>query len=158
MIRLQRVGRRHDPSFRIILTEKERAAKTGNYIEMLGSYDARTDKRTVDGDRVKYWISKGAQLSDTVHNLLVTEKLLDAKKINVLPKNKNRKPEVVAEPVKESPAPVVAAPAEAPVETPVEVVAEAIETPAEVPAEEAPVEVVVETPAEETPAETEPVA
>lgn len=129
MIRLQRVGRRHDPSFRIILTEKERAAKTGNYIEMLGSYDARSDKRSVDGERVKYWMSKGAQLSDTAHNLFVTEKIIEGKKINVLPKNKNRKPEPVAEapkevpkaeaaPEVEAPATEEVAPAEAPAETP----------------------------------------
>lgn len=136
MIRLQRVGRRHDPSFRIILTEKERAAKTGNYIEMLGSYDARSDKRSVDGERVKYWMSKGAQLSDTAHNLFVTEKIIEGKKINVLPKNKNRKPEPVAEAPKEAPKAEAAPEAEAPAieeVAPAEAPAETPEVPAETP-------------------------
>jgi small subunit ribosomal protein S16 len=86
MIRLKRVGRKHDPSFRLIVTEKHRGPKSGKYIESVGSYDARNDRRSINGERVKYWIDSGAQLSPTVHNLLVTEKIISAKKMNALPK------------------------------------------------------------------------
>ena len=85
-IRLQRRGRKNDPSFRVILVESKRAAKTGNYQEMLGSYDARVNRVDLKADRIKHWMSMGATVSDTVHNLLVSNKIIDAKKINVLPR------------------------------------------------------------------------
>lgn len=90
IIRLQRVGRSHEPSFRIVLTDSKNGPKSGKSVEVLGSYDARKGKGTnhVDGEKVKYWISKGAQVSDTIHNFLVDQKILTGKKINVLPKNK----------------------------------------------------------------------
>jgi small subunit ribosomal protein S16 len=90
IIRLQRVGRTHEPSFRIVLTDSKFGPKSGKAVEVLGSYDARKGKGAnhIDGEKVKYWISKGAQVSDTVHNYLVDEKILTGKKINVLPKNK----------------------------------------------------------------------
>ncbi len=90
MIRLKRVGRVHEPTFRVVLMDKQFSAKSGKEIEILGSYDAREGKgkTQIDGERVKYWISKGAQLSDTIHNVLVDQKVLSEKKINVLPKNK----------------------------------------------------------------------
>ncbi len=85
-IRLKRVGRKHDPSYRVVVTEKHRGPKSGKYIEKLGHYDARTNIKEINADRVKHWISVGAQVSPTVHNLLVTEGILDGKKKNVLPK------------------------------------------------------------------------
>jgi small subunit ribosomal protein S16 len=90
IIRLQRVGRVHEPTFRIVLTDSKFGPKSGKAVEVLGSYDARKGKgeNHVDGEKVKYWISKGAQVSDTVHNFLVDQKVLTGKKINVLPKNK----------------------------------------------------------------------
>ena len=90
IIRLQRIGRVHEPSFRVVVTDSKFSAKSGKYVEILGSYDAREGKGTnkVDAERVKYWISKGAQLSDTVHNFLISQKVISGKKINVLPKNK----------------------------------------------------------------------
>ena len=88
-IRLQRVGRTHEPSFRLVLTDSKNSTKSGRYLEVLGSYDARRgEKSEFKTDKVKYWISKGAQLSGTVHNLLVSKKVIDGKKINVLPKKK----------------------------------------------------------------------
>lgn len=90
IIRLQRVGRVHEPTFRIVLTDSKFGPKSGKSVEVLGSYDARKGKGNnhVDGEKVKYWISKGAKLSETVHNFLIDQKVLEGKKINVLPKNK----------------------------------------------------------------------
>lgn len=111
-IRLQRRGRKNDPSFRVILVEAKRAAKTGNFQEVLGSYDARTSRIALEGDRIKHWMSQGVTVSDTVHNLLVSNKIIEGKKINVLPrKSPPAKEEVAAEAV----APVAAA-TEAPAE------------------------------------------
>jgi len=85
-IRLKRVGRKHDPSFRLVVLESQRGPKSGDYVENLGSYNARTDEKTIHADRVKHWISVGAQPSDTAHNLLVELGIITGKKVNVLPK------------------------------------------------------------------------
>ncbi len=85
-IRLQRVGRKNDPSFRIIVTDSKLKPKTGNFLEILGSYDARKGKPVINVERAKYWISMGAQTSGTVHNILVDLKAVVGKKINVLGK------------------------------------------------------------------------
>jgi small subunit ribosomal protein S16 len=85
-IRLQRVGRRHEPVFRVVLTESQNSTKSGRVKEILGSYDPRFNKSTVNGERVKYWISVGAQPTDTMHNLLITNKVISGKKVNVLPR------------------------------------------------------------------------
>ena len=88
-IRLQRVGRTHEPAFRLVLTDSKNGTKSGKYLELLGNYDARRgEKSEFKTDKVKYWISKGAQLSGTVHNLLVSKKVIEGKKINVLPKKR----------------------------------------------------------------------
>lgn len=90
MIRLQRVGRVHEPTFRLVLTDSKNGPKSGKYIEVLGSYDPRRENKLeqFDTEKIKYWISKGAKLSDTVHNYLVSKKLIAGKKINALPKKR----------------------------------------------------------------------
>ena len=103
-IRLQRVGRKHDPSYRIILTDAKQGPKSGKFVENLGFYDARSDVKQVKGERVKYWIGNGAQVSDTVHNILISEKIIDGKKINALPKKTPIVKEVIEEEKKEVPA------------------------------------------------------
>lgn len=117
-IRLTRVGKKKDPSFRVIVVESKRKVQTGNYLEMVGSYDARSDRVTLNGERIKHWIAQGATISDTLHNLLVSNKIIDGKKINVLPKKTVAKKE---EPVAADVTPVaaVAAAEEVKEETPV---------------------------------------
>ena len=101
-IRLQRVGRKNDPSFRFVVTDSRNATRSGKYLEVIGSYDARRGKPAVDGVRVKHWMSHGAQLTPTVHNLFISEKLIEGKKINVLPRKKpiQKEGEKVATPEK----------------------------------------------------------
>ncbi len=99
-IRLQRVGRRHDPSFRMILTDSRKPPRGGSYLELLGSYNARKGEPQFKAERIKHWLSKGAKTSDTVHNLLVDAEIIKGKKINVLPasiKEKAKKKEKPAE-------------------------------------------------------------
>lgn len=93
-IRLQRRGRKNDPSFRVIVTESKNKPKTGNYLEMLGSYDPRTDRVDLVSERIKYWISEGATVSGTVHNLLISQKVIEGKKVNVLNRKTQPKPKV----------------------------------------------------------------
>ncbi|MBI2046148.1 MAG: 30S ribosomal protein S16 [Parcubacteria group bacterium] len=86
-IRLQRVGRKHDPSFRVVLTDSRSGPKSLKHIEMLGSYDARGGRvPSLKGERITHWIAKGAQVSDTVHNLLIKNKVIRGKKIAVASK------------------------------------------------------------------------
>lgn len=79
-IRLQRVGRKHDPSFRIVLTDSRRGPKSGVCSELLGSYDARNGKPQLKSERIKHWLLKGAQVSDTVRNLLIDAKIIEGEK------------------------------------------------------------------------------
>lgn len=156
-MRLQRFGRKNDPSFRVVVLEATEGPKSGNHVDQIGSYNAVTKQKTLDKEKAKHWLSKGVQPSDTVYNFLVSEGVIEGKKKNVLP---SKKPIVKEEPKVEAPA--AAAPvAEAPVEAaPVEeapVVAEAeapaVEEAAPAPVEEAPVAAEPEAPAaEETPA------
>ncbi len=107
-IRLQRVGRKNEPSFRIVLVDSKMGPKSGKALEVLGSHDFREGKgnNKINGERVKYWISQGAQPSETLHNLLVNEKIVSGKKINVLPKKKPIAKEVKEGEKKEPVAPV----------------------------------------------------
>jgi small subunit ribosomal protein S16 len=70
MIRLARVGARKQPYYRVVVIEKERA-RNGRSIEVVGTYNPRTNPASVDlkRDRIEYWTSKGAQLSDRVAKL-----------------------------------------------------------------------------------------
>lgn len=85
-IRLQRLGRKNDPHFKLIVTPSTYKPKTHKFIEDLGFYNAKAGKNEFKADRVKYWIGVGAQVSPTVHNFLVAQNLVEGKKKNVLPK------------------------------------------------------------------------
>ena len=87
-IRLQRVGRKNIPTFRVVLTDSKNSTKSGKYLEILGNYDPVHKTKTLDGERIKYWISKGAQPSETMNNFLINEKVIFGKKVNVLPLKK----------------------------------------------------------------------
>ena len=96
-IRLQRVGRKHIPTFRVVLTDSKNSTKSGRFQEILGSHDPRNEKGTqLNGARIKELISTGAQVSDTLHNLLVTHKVIEGKKKNVLPRKSPQKKEEAA--------------------------------------------------------------
>ena len=93
MIRFQRIGRTNAPAFRIVVLEKERAAKAGNVVEQLGTYNPRSKALTFDEEQVKYWISKGAQPTGSIHNLLINKGVITGKKVNVLSKKTPQKSE-----------------------------------------------------------------
>jgi len=87
-IRLQRIGRKNDPSFRVVLTDSKNSTKSGKFLEILGTYNPKASEKNLENDRIKYWMSKGAKCSDTMHNFLVHDKIIEGKKVNVLPKKK----------------------------------------------------------------------
>ncbi len=97
VIRFFRVGKKNQPSFKIVVTDKKKAPTKGRFVEEVGFYNPLTKEKVLKAERIKYWLSVGAQPSDTVHNLLVSEKIIEGKKIDVHKESKKEKKE---EPVK----------------------------------------------------------
>lgn len=81
-IKLSRIGKKKHPIYRLIVSEVGRDPY-GKNLEILGSYDPHTKALNVEADRVKHWISNGAQMTDTVNNLFVGNKIVEGKKVNV---------------------------------------------------------------------------
>src|SRR3990167_6161352 len=92
MVRLQRVGRTHEPAFRLVLTDSKNSTKSGRFKEILGSYDPRKSKDFFETERIKYWLSQGVTPTATVNNLLVSNKIITGPKINVSSKSKKTSP------------------------------------------------------------------
>ncbi len=71
MIRLSRRGARKQPHYRIVVIEKDRA-RDGRSVEVVGTYNPRTNPATVDlkSERIAYWTGKGARMSDRVKKLV----------------------------------------------------------------------------------------
>jgi small subunit ribosomal protein S16 len=71
MIRLSRTGARKQPHYRVVVIEKERA-RNGRPVEVVGTYNPRTEPASIElkRERITYWISKGAQMSDRVSKIV----------------------------------------------------------------------------------------
>ncbi|HOF44887.1 MAG TPA: 30S ribosomal protein S16 [Candidatus Pacearchaeota archaeon] len=91
-IRLFRIGKKKQPSYKIVVTDKQNPPQGGQFVEQVGFYNPLTNEKTLKEDRIKYWLSVGAQTSDTVHNMLITEKIIEGEK---------RKRKIVAKKVEE---------------------------------------------------------
>ncbi|MDI6591608.1 MAG: 30S ribosomal protein S16 [Patescibacteria group bacterium] len=83
VIRLFRVGKKNQPSFKIIVTDKRRPPRGGRFVEEVGFYNPLTKEKILRAERIKYWLSVGAKISATVYNLLTSEKIIEDKKIPV---------------------------------------------------------------------------
>ena len=113
-IRLLRFGKKNKPSFRLILVHKGK--RPGKYLEYLGSYFPLEKTKKTDNiatDRINYWISKGAQPTPTVHNILINARVITGKKVKI----KISKKKGEAKPVEAKPA-EAAKPAAPKAETP----------------------------------------
>lgn len=123
-IRLNRTGKRNRAHFRVVVQEHTKAPGK-RHVEILGSYDPHKKTTILKKDRILYWVSQGAQVSDAVHNMLVREGVIEGKKVaKKMPRPvvkeapvvetvaEEAKAEVTEAPVVEE-TPVVAAPAEA---------------------------------------------
>jgi small subunit ribosomal protein S16 len=104
-IKLQRIGKKHQPSYRLVVAER-RSKMAAPPVEDLGSYHPTTKAAKFHKDRVEYWLHAGAQPTVTVHNLLVAQGVLTSAKLAV----KMPKP-VIAEKPAEAPVAEVVAPA-----------------------------------------------
>ncbi len=151
MIRFQRIGRRNDPAFRIVVLEHQSGPKAGKYVDLVGSYNPKTKVSNIDGAKIEAWVQKGAQVSPSVHNLLVSTGLRDGAKIASVSK-KNLEKHIAKRKAEEEAAEAKAREAAAKAEADAKAAAEAeAATPVEetapveeAVAEEAPVEEVVE--------------
>jgi len=78
-IRLRRTGQKHQPSYRIVVADKD-SPRDGRFVEILGHYNPRTEPVTfeVKEDRVRHWVSQGAQPTETVHRLLHSRGMIEA--------------------------------------------------------------------------------
>jgi small subunit ribosomal protein S16 len=87
-MRLQRIGKRGQAYFRIIVTEHTKKPQ-GEYLELLGSYDPHKKSLLTKKERIEHWMSKGVQMSPTVQNLLINNKVIvGTKKVSWKPKVK----------------------------------------------------------------------
>jgi len=120
-IRLTRKGKKNQPFFRVVLVDKRRSSTGGRSVEDLGYVDPLKKRKSFNAERIKYWLSKGAKTSTTIHNLLVTEKVIDEPKIKVSNISKKKQKEIAdAKAAAEATAKAAATPAPAPVEAPKE--------------------------------------
>lgn len=94
VIRLSRIGRKNQPYFRLVLQDQD-WSPSSKAIELLGSYNTHTNPPTMDlkTDRIKYWISCGAQTTATVNNMLINAKIIEGKKRRVVATKKSKKEE-----------------------------------------------------------------
>jgi small subunit ribosomal protein S16 len=81
-IRFARVGKKNRPQFKIMLQEHT-IAPGGTHVEILGSYDPHLKKAVLQEERIKYWVSQGAKVSDTAYNLFLKQGVLTGEKRKV---------------------------------------------------------------------------
>jgi len=81
-IRMSRFGRKGLPMFRLIINEKTKDP-WGDYLDALGWYNPRTKEKSLEVEKIKKYIANGAQVSDSVRNLLISEGVIEGKKANV---------------------------------------------------------------------------
>jgi len=77
-IRLRRVGAKEQPYYRIVVTDSK-APNDGDFIEIIGNFNPRTDPETVTVDEAKarHWLKVGAQPTDTVRRLLTKTGIIE---------------------------------------------------------------------------------
>jgi small subunit ribosomal protein S16 len=94
-IRFTRTGKRKQPYYRLIVSEKTRDP-WGKYLELLGNYNPRSKEAVLQKDRILHWLKMGAQTSATVNNLLVKEGVIEGKKQNKIKITTKRKAKMTA--------------------------------------------------------------
>jgi len=133
-LRFQRVGKKHDTTFRVVAVDSRFSSKSGKVKEVLGWWDPRQDKFELQTERINYWLKQGAQVSDSCFNLLIKAKIIEGKKRPVVIHQKKVKegeektpikaetPKTEEKPIPETP--IESTPAESTTETSLEEVKE----------------------------------
>lgn len=89
VIRLQRVGKKHQASFRMVLQDR-RWKPSGKALELLGFYNPTSKEKQFQQDRIKFWISKGAQPSPTLHNMFIDAGVITGEKVKAWKPKKSK--------------------------------------------------------------------
>ena len=112
-IRLQRIGKKNAPTYRLVIAEKGRDTQ-GRNLEILGTFNprAKADGFVPNTDRIKYWLEKGAQSSSTLHNLFVQSGIISGEKKKKSVYISDKRAAKIAEKKKAAQAAAPAAPAE----------------------------------------------
>jgi small subunit ribosomal protein S16 len=131
VIKLAQTGKTNKKMFRLVISEKTKDP-FGEVLEILGSYNPHSKELVAKGDKIKFWLSKGAQMTGTVNNLLVEKKVIEGQKSKA---SKAGKPSEKRLAQIKAKADKKAAKETASVETPAEAVTETPEAPAEAVAE-----------------------
>ena len=97
-IRFARTGRKNAPQFKVVLQEHT-VAPGGRHVAVLGSYDPKRKVAVLKAEKIKEWIAKGEQASDSAYNLFVKEGIIDGKKREI----KMEKPKTKEIPAEEAP-------------------------------------------------------
>ena len=97
VIRFLRAGKRNQPFYKIVVTDKKNPPRGGRFNEQVGFWNPLTKEKKLDAEKIKKWMKNGAKPSATVFNLLVKEKIVEGKKIAV--HKKSKKPVVAEAPV-----------------------------------------------------------
>lgn len=88
-IKFSRKGKKHQPFFRVIILEKSKDP-WGDFLEDLGYYNPLTKEVSLKKERIEYWIKNGAQPTDSVHNLLVSQEIIKADKVKATKLNRKK--------------------------------------------------------------------
>lgn len=88
-IKLSRKGRKKQPFFRIIVLEKAKDPR-GDFLEDLGFHNPFSKETSLKVERIKYWLSKGAQPTGSVHNLLIAQGIIKDAKVKVTKVNQKK--------------------------------------------------------------------
>ncbi len=96
-IRLQRLGKKKQPTYRFVVSEKGRDTQ-GKSTEIVGFFNplAKENQYELKRDRIEYWLSTGAQPSETVYNILVAEGIIEGKKKGPVSISKKRQGKIEA--------------------------------------------------------------
>lgn len=89
-IKLQRIGKKRQSSFRIVVAERRSKLKSTS-CEDLGWWNPHTDTTELKRERVSYWLKVGAKPTDSIHNILIRAGIIKGKKISVHSKSKKQK-------------------------------------------------------------------
>ncbi|MCX6739810.1 MAG: 30S ribosomal protein S16 [Candidatus Parcubacteria bacterium] len=106
---LSRTGKKKQAYFKVLVTQKEKDP-WGKYLENLGNYNPRSKELKLNADRVKYWLSQGAEPSATIWNILVDKGMVEGKKKKVTLISKKRAAKIADKKKKNEPAPAAEAP------------------------------------------------
>jgi small subunit ribosomal protein S16 len=117
-IRLRRTGKKKQPSYRLVVADS-RAPRDGAFIETIGTYNPLTDPAsiTLDEDRAREWLSKGAVPSERVVKIFASQGIGEAPVYAPRPKNAKESEEAPAEAEASAPEPEASAEAEEPAAT-----------------------------------------